>query len=260
MDGDRSTTNFFEHFPEEKETLDKLRTEIPGEFIFRNSQIKEALMRVPAKLGGLKVFVPYQIDYLVTEVFDLRMEEGLKKILDKFTKWYEDIGFITFGAINVPNIEDVQAEFPLIFPPKKAVPEPKAESEGLPNNADKQSDSPEIQGAAPSTKPIRHKQQPASAGKRGRPRLEAKTKMEDAPKFLKANPGLENMLKSCLRAREFSTTELGMWMYALYGLQETHLQDILPLLIQSNIITEVRRDQSQHPYFKLTKALTDSAV
>jgi hypothetical protein len=131
-----SKTNFFEFSPEEDLTLSNLRKEIPAEFIKRDRDIKEALKLVPEKFGRLKIGVPYATDYLVANIFDLRMGEGLKKIFDKFTSWNQAGGMITFSELSAPTNEELFKEFPLIFPPKRV--EPELKMPGQPEKQEKQ--------------------------------------------------------------------------------------------------------------------------
>lgn len=100
--------SIFGHSPEEENILRSIRSQIPKEFKTRDAEIKSAIQDFPSALRTLDTNRPYSVDDLVINVFKLRMEEGLKDLLDFCTQWEEYNGNIVFNSIRIPDFGDLE--------------------------------------------------------------------------------------------------------------------------------------------------------
>jgi hypothetical protein len=76
-----------DHYEEDKQARAQDRIAEPSSFTHRDSEIKEAKKHFLSKLKSLPLNAPLAIDPLVMNTFGLRMEEGLKDLLDTYANW-----------------------------------------------------------------------------------------------------------------------------------------------------------------------------
>lgn len=89
--------------PEEIKKLQEDRAAYPEKHRERATEISEAKSEFLPRLVNLPLNMLLPIDYLVTDVFQLRMEEGLKELLDDYAVWKKiDSGIFISSLKNIP--------------------------------------------------------------------------------------------------------------------------------------------------------------
>lgn len=83
---------FGEESAERQEERQKLmESSMPEAFKIRQKKIERLKVDFLRRAQALKLGIKYSTEYLVLQVFELRLEEGLKELLDRHTT-YEKIG------------------------------------------------------------------------------------------------------------------------------------------------------------------------